>query len=64
MDGDAKINFKEFEIGLKSNLTIFASENQRKSRPKSSNNGLQGSPSHKVLKNQRSLDKIVAPKNA
>lgn len=57
MDGDAKINFKEFELGLKSSLTI------RKPRPKSSG-GLQASPSHKVLKCQKSLEKLYLPKNA
>ena len=35
MDGDAKINYKEFEIGIKSNLTIFSNEQQKKNRPKS-----------------------------
>lgn len=27
LDGDAKINYKEFEIGLKSTLTIFSDPN-------------------------------------
>lgn len=49
MDGDAKINYKEFEIGIKSNLTIFSSECQKKNRPKSSNM-LTHSPSHRNLK--------------
>ena len=37
MDGDAKINFKEFEMGMKSTLTVFG-EPKKKKRPKSSNN--------------------------
>jgi hypothetical protein len=43
MDGDAKINYKEFEIGMKSNLTIFGPAKKYKSinsnivRPKSDN---------------------------
>ena len=37
MDGDAKINFKEFELGMKSTLTIFG-QPKKKQRPKSSNN--------------------------
>ena len=35
MDGDAKINFKEFELGMKSSTHIF--NNDKKRRPKSSN---------------------------
>lgn len=34
MDGDAKINFKEFELGLKSSLCAFTG-NTAKKRPKS-----------------------------
>jgi hypothetical protein len=60
MDGDAKINFKEFEIGLKSSLTVFKSA--RKSRPKSG--ALQGTPSHKALKVQHSSERLVTPVNA
>ena len=37
MDGDAKINFKEFELGMKSTLTIFGGA-KKKQRPKSSTN--------------------------
>ncbi len=33
MDGDAKINFKEFEVGLKSSLSTYGT--RRKARPKS-----------------------------
>lgn len=62
MDGDAKINYKEFEIGIKSNLTIFSSECQKKNRPKSGH--MHHSPSHKQLKCQRSLERLVTPKNA
>lgn len=31
MDGDAKICFKEFEIGMRSQLTVFGSGRQRSS---------------------------------
>lgn len=48
MDGDAKINFKEFELGIKSQLTVFGgkcskTKKLKADRPKSS--GLQWSPS-------------------
>lgn len=42
MDGDAKINYKEFEIGMKSRLTVFGGKCNKvrkqtyKERPKSS----------------------------
>ena len=35
MDGDAKINLKEFQIGMKSSLTVFGKKKSSK-RPKSS----------------------------
>ena len=35
MDGDAKINLKEFQIGMKSSLTIFGTKKGAK-RPRSS----------------------------
>ena len=35
MDGDAKINFAEFALGMKSSLTVYAKKGKR---PKSSNN--------------------------
>lgn len=36
IDGDAKINFKEFELGLRSTLTTFGPKAGNKKRPKSS----------------------------
>jgi Ca2+-binding EF-hand superfamily protein len=36
MDGDAKINFREFQMGIKSSLTIFPNKTpQKKHRPRS-----------------------------
>jgi len=35
MDGDAKINFKEFEIGMKSSLQTFQGTKRCRQRPKS-----------------------------
>jgi Ca2+-binding EF-hand superfamily protein len=35
MDGDAKINYKEFEIGFKSGLSTFGPNGKKKTRPKS-----------------------------
>ena len=35
MDGDAKINFKEFEMGMKSTLNVFGEVPRKKKRPKS-----------------------------
>ena len=35
MDGDAKINFKEFELGMKSTLNVFGEVPRKKKRPKS-----------------------------
>jgi Ca2+-binding EF-hand superfamily protein len=35
MDGDAKINYKEFEIGFKSGLSTFGPNGKKKCRPKS-----------------------------
>ena len=50
MDGDAKINFKEFETGMKSSLTAFnkSGSKQRLARPKSGIR-IQGSPSQRTL---------------
>ena len=52
MDGDAKINYKEFEIGIKSRLTTYGGkcdkvrrQTAKKERPKSNGGGLQWSPS-------------------
>ena len=36
MDGDAKINFKEFQIGMKSSLTVFGKKKTSVKRPRSS----------------------------
>jgi hypothetical protein len=35
MDGDAKINYKEFEIGFKSSLSTYGPNGKKKCRPKS-----------------------------
>jgi hypothetical protein len=35
MDGDAKINYKEFELGLKSSLSTYGNSTRKKSRPNS-----------------------------
>ena len=35
MDGDAKINFKEFEVGFKSSLSTYGPAGKKKLRPKS-----------------------------
>lgn len=59
MDGDAKINYKEFEMGFKSGLTVFSKE---KNRPKSS--GVFKSQSRSVLKGQKSHDRLLSPKNS
>lgn len=39
MDGDAKVNFKEFELGIKSSLTLFG---PNKKRPKSGTGHITG----------------------
>ena len=60
IDGDAKINFKEFELGLRSSLTTFGPKtNQKKKRPQSS--GIyHGMPAK--LTRSRSLSQISAGK--
>ena len=37
IDGDAKINFKEFQLGCKSSLSVFGKGGKKASRPKSGN---------------------------
>ena len=54
IDGDAKINFKEFELGLRSSLPIFGQANQKR-RPKSS--GIYASIPPKLTRS-RSLSNI------
>lgn len=61
MDGDAKVSFKEFEIGLKSSLTVFGKSGngvKRLTRPKSGVSRLQQSPSRKTLTQGHSVEKL------
>ena len=56
MDGDAKINFKEFELGMKSTLNVFGEVPRKKKRPKSgvnvNNNRLVSTTAKSSMKNQ------------
>jgi hypothetical protein len=53
IDGDAKINFKEFQLGCKSSLSVFGKGSKKVSRPKSGNATriarMQLSPSRKSI---------------
>lgn len=57
MDGDAKICFKEFEIGIRSTLTVFASS--RRSQKANSRQH-----SHETLTTPRNASKVARPGTA
>jgi Ca2+-binding EF-hand superfamily protein len=56
IDGDAKINFKEFELGFKSSLTVFGKSSKKACRPRSGVatkvSRMQHSPSRKNMERQ------------
>lgn len=64
IDGDAKINFQEFQLGCKSSLSVFG--NGGKKRPKSGTavkiSKMQPSPSRSKINREKSVERDITPK--